>query len=205
MFLLSNIPKTTHYFQNAQIPAKLYKRPLRGTQSQNGAFPAQKGRQVSIMNSTEEQTSFHIDTEDKANWLLRKLANIDVEKERIRKQYETRTAQLDTDRAELLHLYGGELEAFARRELDSTRSRRKSLTLLQGTLSFRKVNASVRLFDALEALRWAEENRQDLLHVTPTLDTTGFRELATKTLEETGELLPGMEFLPEREAFSIKT
>ena len=40
--------------------------------------------------------------------------------------------------------------------------------------------------------------------IRPTLDAGAYRDMAAKRLRETGEVLPGCEPTPVREAFSVK-
>ena len=82
---------------------------------------------------TEQQTEreqFHISDEAAANWLLRKLANIEAEKTRVKAQALEIVAALDADAARLRHLYEGELQAFACERLAANGNRTKTLCLL---------------------------------------------------------------------------
>jgi len=69
-------------------------------------------------NPTETEETFCINSETRANWLLRKIANLDTEKARVKAQAEAILKELDTDREGLLYLYGSQLEAFTRQELE---------------------------------------------------------------------------------------
>ncbi len=77
------------------------------------------------MTQTTEDTAFHITDESSANWYLRKLANIEVEKQRITAQTEKMIKELETDAAGLKFLYESELQEYVRREL-AQRQRRHS-------------------------------------------------------------------------------
>lgn len=61
---------------------------------------------------------------------------------------------------------------------------------------------SVRVADVGAALSYAQETLPEAIR--PTLDTGAYRDLAVKRLQESGEVLPGVETTPEREAFSVK-
>ena len=150
--------------------------------------------------TTETAETFCINSTDRANWLLRKIANLDTEKARVKAQAEAILHGLDTDREGLLYLYGSQLEAFTRQELERQGSRRKSLTLLQGTCSFRSVPARFTLSDPGAALFYARENLPEAIKTVETLDRTAYLHRA----ETTGELLPGIESVPSREAFSLR-
>ena len=147
-----------------------------------------------------EKPEFHITDEAAANWLLRKLANIEAEKQRVKAQAAEIVAALDADAARLRFLYEAELAAFARERLAQGGNRRKSLHLLQGTLAFRTVPASLRVADAEAALPRAHALGCTRVEV----DATAYREAAQKALEKTGELLPGVQRVPEHESFTLR-
>ena len=146
---------------------------------------------------------FMVNDEKSANWYLRKLANIDAEQKRIQTQVAQIVAQLDSDADGLKRLYASQLEAYCRVRLNETGNRRKSITLLQGTCSFRTVPAGFRLTDTNAALRFAIETG-GMLKTVQTLDTDAYRVAADHALEAYGEQFPGMESVPERESFSIR-
>ena len=148
---------------------------------------------------------FHICDENSANWLLRKLGNIEAEKARIHAQAETLLQQLDGDRKALEGLYLQQLETYARQTLSDKGNKRRSLTLLQGTCGFRIVKGGLRLTDEAAALVYAQEMATDAVKVkvVERLDTTRYRELAQFHLITTGELLPGAEVTEDRETFSV--
>ena len=153
---------------------------------------------------TETPPEFHIDSENAANWYLRKLANIESEKQRVTMQAAQIVKQLEADAEGLRYCFDGELEAWTRQELAKKGNRRKSLILLQGTLQFRTVPAGVKLADLASATHYATAVLPDLVKTTPTLDTLKYRSVALTALAKTGELLPGIEQTPEREAFTVK-
>ena len=157
--------------------------------------------------TTTETPAFCIDTAERADWLLRKLGNLAAEKSRITAQAAAIVAQLDTDTARLMHLYGAQLEAFAREELARRGNRRRSLTLLQGTCAFRSVPGGFRLADpaaALEHVQNEPSGYAGLIDLVPRLRTDDYRAIAQRHYEETGELLPGTEDRADRETLTVK-
>jgi hypothetical protein len=77
--------------------------------------------------------AFVIEDEKAANWFLGKLANIRAEQARVKAQAEKRIAELETDYSAFSGRFMPQLEAWAKEE--STRRRRKTVTLMQGTVS----------------------------------------------------------------------
>lgn len=143
-----------------------------------------------------------IDSEDKVNWVLSLLANLDAESARIKAQVETRQKQIANEKQSLLYQYEADLKAFAEKRLAEQGGRRKSVVLMQGTLAFRSVPESFKVADEAQAFAYTLQNSLDLTKAV--LDKDAYRQEAIKTLQKTGELMPGVERTPEHTAFSIK-
>ena len=146
-----------------------------------------------------EREQFHIDSDQAAEWFLRKLANIETEKARITAQAAEMVRQLDCDAQRLRHFYEGELLDYARRKLAVQGNRRRSLTFFQGTVAFRTVAPSVKVSNPAAALVYAQENGLPAVKTVVTLDAAAYRAAADAHMQETGELLPGLETTPEHE------
>src|SRR5579862_2345346 len=140
---------------------------------------------------TQEATSevFTIDSDAAANWLLRKLANIEAEKARVQAQAAAIVKALDADAERLNYLFGAQLEHYCREKI--AQGRGKTVRFLQGTCSLRTVPTGLRICDQSAALAFAQNGLTSVIRHVATLDAAGYRELATKHLHETGELLPG--------------
>ncbi len=154
--------------------------------------------------TTTGAEQFQIDSDRAAEWLLRKLANIEAEKARVTAQAAAIVKQLESDAEGLRFLYGSQLEAYCRAKIAQSGGRRKSVHFLQGSCAFRTVPAGLRVADMGAALQFAQERLPEAVKVVQTLDMGAYREAAAKRLQETGEVLPGCEPTPEREAFSVK-
>lgn len=156
-----------------------------------------------IIDSAETTDAFRIDSESAANWVLGKLAAIDEEAARIKAQAQKRQDELKADRERLLGRFGAELEAWAREERE--RRKRKTITLLNGTLAFRTTPRRFTVSDTETAMTTARAVCPDAVVTVEKLDTDAFKEYALRQLEETGEILPGVEITPEGESFSVRT
>ena len=157
------------------------------------------------METTTEQTNeFHITTEAEALWYLRKLANLEAERQRVKKQAESMIAALDTDTESLKRLYQGELEHWARNEMQARGGRKKTLHTLQGTLRFRNVPARLAIQDPQTALLTCfAEQWEECIETKSLLIPSEFLKMAQERLLEDGELVQGVEMVPERESFSV--
>ena len=152
---------------------------------------------------SETRAEFHISDEASANWYLRRLANLESEKQRVQSQCAAIVKQLESDADGLRYIYEGELQEWTRQELAKKGNRRKSLTLLQGTACFRTVPAGLKITDASAALVHVIAIGADAIKRSIALDTEKYRALAETALKS-GEVLPGTETTPERESFTVK-
>lgn len=158
---------------------------------------------IPVTEETDPETPerFAIDSESAANWLLSKLAAIEEEQARVKAQARKRAEELEADRNSLMGRFGPELEAWA--DGEAQRRRRKSVTLLQGTLAFRTTPPRLVIAELREAFEWATANGRDDL-IRRELNAGEFREAAERTYRETGELLPGVDTVPATQSFSIR-
>jgi hypothetical protein len=152
------------------------------------------------METTQKPDAFQIVDESSASWALGKLAANRSERDRVQAMAAKRVAELDADYNSLMGRFGADLQAWAKEE--AFRRRRKSVTLLDGVLSFRTVPPRIVLNEA------APEIAMTLGFVKPPSepapDVSAFRKHAQAHFEATGELLPGVERTEESEGFSIK-
>lgn len=151
-----------------------------------------------LPDTTEQAERFVIDSEEKAEWALRKGAAIDAEITLLKSQYRARLAELEADKAGWERRFVEELKAWA--ETERQTRRRQTVTTLAGTLAFRTVPARWMVTDEDAALTAAE-------HICPaayvrkvTLDKTALFDY----LDATGDLLPGVERTEAGESFSVR-
>jgi len=155
---------------------------------------------------TNEETreEFHIVDEAAALWYLRKLANLQAERQRVKRQAEAMIAALDTETESLKHRFAGELEHWAREELQRKGNRRKTLHTLQATLRFRKVEGYLSIAEEVPAIEYADnEELSQCLAIKWELNRPAYLDEARRRLEATGELLPGVRVVPDRESFTV--
>lgn len=154
--------------------------------------------------TTKEQ--FTIETREHGEWYLRKLANLDAEKERIEAQAALMLRQLESDRNSLVSRYQSQFENLVRTELEAAKGKRKSVVFFNGTAGFRTVPP--RLVVSSEAdLQTTARAVLPSAFTTETVekfDKAAFRAHATAHFEATGEVLPGLERTEERQEFTLK-
>lgn len=161
-------------------------------------------RQAEDITQAEGRERFEVCDEATANWYLRKLRNLENEKDTIKAQTAAMLKALDTEINGLEFCFGQQFETFVRGELTRRGGRSKTLPLFQGTASFRTVAASLRVRNVTEAIEHARAQGWDAIKTTETLDADRYKKEAAAARQETGELLPGMELTEERESFTIR-
>lgn len=151
-----------------------------------------------------DNQEFRITDDAAADWLLKQYSCIDAEIALIQAQAAAAVTRLKSDRENLERLYQSELEEYTRQRLQGEKRGRKSVILPHGTVQFRKVPAGLKVVDPAAALLYAQDHCPDVVLNAPHLDAAHYRELAQNALNSTGEILPGVEYVGERESFSIK-
>jgi phage host-nuclease inhibitor protein Gam len=140
---------------------------------------------------------FVIDSEERANWYLRKLGNIDAERIRVKAQAAAIADDLDREYEGLEARHQADLEVWANANLPKGK---KSIKLLQGTVAFRNVPPSISVADKDAALQWADTNgRGDMAIIARSIDTEKYKAL----FKETGQYLPGIKVTAAHESCKI--
>ena len=158
---------------------------------------------------------FQIDSEDRANWYLRHLGNLAAEKERVKANSARMLADLTARENAFKSRFETQLVEWVRTELIRWKSKKKSLPLFQGVISFKTQPASYSVCDPEAALVYARTFLPELIEQKPVLNTAAYTAASrtsreTETLDEpTGELvpgnlLPGTQVKPSHESMSIK-
>ena len=157
--------------------------------------------------TTEKPEQFEITTQAEADWAVSLLADLEDKEARITAQYQKMLAQLQTDKNAWHGRFAGELENFARLELERTKSKRKSLTLFNGTLAFRTSPPRLVVESEADALQTARLVCPGAIVEVPAsekLDKKVLGEYAKRQLAEAGEIIPGYGLTEAREVFDVK-
>jgi hypothetical protein len=138
-------------------------------------------------------------------WYLKKLLEKDAQIAAVRIEQETITAncaamieQIEQDKHGLEFLYAAQVREVARAEAE--RLHRKSVTTPYGVLAFREQPGALALSDR----QTCADIALTLKMTTTSPDVSAYRRHAEKVFADTGEVLPGMEFKPSEEKFSIR-
>ena len=150
-----------------------------------------------------ESDRFHITDDASADWYLGKLAAIDAEIALIQAQMAAAVKRLQSDKNGLETLFGAELEAFISGKIASDKRGRKSVILPHGTCAFRTIPARFAVVDESAANLHAIAEEMEGAFVS-VFKPGAYLELAQAVMETSGEMLPGVERIEERQSFSIK-
>lgn len=166
--------------------------------------------------------SFTIDTADKADWALRKIAKyqgaIDEAKELAAKRTQQITAWLtaiEEDNQKQISFFENLLEPYAKKQIEG--QKKKSVKLPTGTFGFKAQQPKFELMeDGKTITAWAEKNAPDYIKKDPELKWGEFKKTITTTkiteneIEKTiavdanGERIPGLTVEEQPDKFYVK-
>jgi hypothetical protein len=145
--------------------------------------------------------AFEINSEDTANWLVKKVIAARQYAERVTKWAEQEQRRAEREESTLMFLFGRQIEKWTRDEIEKFQGRRKSISLPAGMLAIRHVNAKIIIDDEAAVIEWAKGNVPAAVKVTEHL----LKSEIDAHCKQSGELPPrGIHVEPEREQFSIR-
>lgn len=103
-----------------------------------------------------DDESFVVRDEASANWVVRKIVEARQYRERVKGWAEFEITRSRRDEERLLYLYGGQLEAWAKLEIERRGRRTRSLNLPAGRVGFRKRRPKITIEDPAAVLVWAK-------------------------------------------------
>lgn len=144
--------------------------------------PADAEVDIEVLKSVPKQ--FAIDCEEHANWLVKKVVSARAYAERVKVWAEQELRRAQREEMTLLFLFGRQIEAWAKTEIEQFNGRRKSLNLPAGIIGFRTITPSLQVDDEQVVLIWAKENYPTAVVVVEKLS----RAELTTVFEKTGEV-----------------
>ena len=131
-----------------------------------------------------------------AEWYLGQQAQIDAMREQVKKQQEVIFRHLMTQENALKYRWGAQFQEIVDRKLSEQTGKKKSVDFLTGKAGYRVKPAKITIKDRAEIKAWCEEHCLDALELV-VQRTTPLKE----HIESTGEVPPGVEYTPKRDAF----
>jgi hypothetical protein len=144
--------------------------------------------------TTEKAEPFMINSRERVDWYLRKLANLEAEEFRIKAQAEKMLRHVESDRNSLVQHFQPQVENFVREELERTNAKRKSIAFFHGTVGFTAVPPRLVVESEADALQTARLVCPEAVVEVPAsekLDKKVMGEYAKRQLAEAGEIVPG--------------
>lgn len=155
--------------------------------------------QGELPEGAEAGGTFRVNSEEKAAWVVNKLLGYDEQLARLDAQHAKMRAQLIARRDSFAAMFHVPLRQWAEANLPA---KGKTVHLLTGSLSFRRVKGGAKVIDAKAAVRWAEEHFPEAVQVT--VNKRPDAEALRLHFEETGEIPAGMVFEEERDEFYVR-
>jgi phage host-nuclease inhibitor protein Gam len=150
-----------------------------------------------------------------ADWRLRKLARVRAERARIVEAFSEEVVRLMNRRDELLAPLDNEIaywsEPLARlhERLLEADPKRKTIALPNGVLKARKIPATFEYPDEAAFVEWAtDEGLHDWVRVKVTADKVRVKKDLIETRgvnADTGEIVPGLEYVEPSTSFTVET
>lgn len=161
--------------------------------------------------SDQVREGWHVQTLEDADWCLRRIAELEAEAAENARVAETNILRIQA-RAVMLNdrsVRGVEFFTMRLREYAEAHraellrgGKKKSRTLVHGSIGWRKVGGTLKVSDPDELLAWAQAQPVELELVRIT-EAPAVAQIQ-KYFKATGEVPPGVEFVEETEEFQVK-
>ena len=152
-----------------------------------------------------ESKHFEIETVTSAAWAVRRIQHTYKNAEKIISEVDGEIEKLKAfkkavlDKAEKSTEYlRGKLEQYTRRELEGKRER--SIQLPGAVIGLRKNPAKIEIADESKVLAELKRAYPEFVRVKESIDKKGLKAY----IQQTGEIIPGVEIVEGEESFSIK-
>jgi hypothetical protein len=144
---------------------------------------------------------FAITDEKSANWLVRKIINAREYGLSVKAWADREKRRAEREEMTLLFLFGRQIEAWTKDQIEKLNGRRKSISLPAGTVAIRSENPKLVIDDEDAVLGWVRENLPQALLTQEKV----MKSVLNAHFEATGEVPDaGVHVEPARETFSIR-
>lgn len=145
-------------------------------------------------------TSFEINDEASANWLVRRIAEARAHSERVSAFAAREIRRAEQTERWLFLRYGRQLQEWVTKELARRRGRSRSLDLPDGRVGYRAEPERLVVNDEQSVLDWARASCPTAIITSYRISRTALRQ----HLVETAELPDGVTVEPARDRFYLK-
>jgi hypothetical protein len=147
-----------------------------------------------------EKPQFRIDSQESANWVIRRIKDWRAYRDRLDSWYELEVRRSERNEAFLLGRFGDQLRCWAAKTIAAVGGKTKSLNLPSARIGFKTVPARLVIDDEIAVLAWAKQHCPEAIVTVVRLSRTPI----TSRFKETGEVPDkGAHIQESHEAFHI--
>jgi len=171
-----------------------------------------------IANKVNEDGRFVIDTDEKADWALRKIAEAENEIEKVEHYAESQIRQIESWRTKQTEKHHNSIEHFQSLLTEYAINKRKedksfkSITLPSGNIGYRRLQDKWVYNDETMIKTLESENLNDYVKVEKKLDKRELRKYIKdnctivdgKVIDENGQVLNGIEIKEQGETLNVR-
>ena len=143
--------------------------------------------------------AFHVHDAASANWVVRKITEARTYSARVKAWAELEQRRAQREEEFLLHRFGGELEAWARKQVTQQHDGRRSVNLPAGCVGFRIEPSRLAISDEKRLLAWCRAYLPSAIRTIESVPKTPLME----HIKLTGEVPEGAELQGGGERFCI--
>jgi len=147
----------------------------------------------------EVDERFHFHDEQSASWVVRKIVEERVHRQRVAEWFESETRRSERREAFLLHRFGAELAEWTRRQLSRQCARQRSIHLPAGRIGFRVEPTRIVVADQPQLIAWCRSHLPSAVKVVQSVLKNELRQ----HIRNTGECPHGAQIIGGGEKFFI--
>lgn len=159
-------------------------------------------------NEQEERAGFVIDNDQKADWAVRRIAELEDDTQRWKDYYKAQSERVAQSNQQSIDYFTALLESYFETVPHKATKTSEKYKLPSGVL-VRKAQAPEYERDDAQIIAWCAENAPSCVEDVPKLKWTALKGLITENngqaVEElTGEVIPGIKIIPREPVFAVQ-
>lgn len=159
-------------------------------------------------NEQEERAGFVIDNDQKADWAVRRIAELEADTQKWKDYYKVQSERVAQSNQQSIDYFTSLLESYFETVPHKATKTSEKYKLPSGVL-VRKAQAPEYERDDAQIIAWCAENAPSCVENVPKLKWTALKGLITENngqaVEElTGEVIPGIKIIPRDPVFAVQ-
>ncbi len=150
---------------------------------------------------------FHIEDEDSADWYLKILGRYENELGCLHAQYLQRVERVTKAKASFEKRFGEEFNHYVLEAIKRPGFKGKTLHLSYGSAAVTSYKRKLKVANAAAARAFAKQSVPAAITIVPAtekLSVSSYTDAAQQALNDTGEIMPGIEIVPECDKVAVK-